>query len=474
MLEVDVAPLAIRRFEAVLDEPAVEALEQIATEGRRLLEARTVWCVNSTARGGGVAELLVPLLGYVRGAGISARWLVIDGDPEFFEVTKRLHHRLHGLPGDGGPLGPHERDVYRRTTERNAAAIGEYVDGDDIVLLHDPQVAGLAPATLATGARTVWRLHVGTDEPNDLAREAWEFLADDIAGADGYVVSRRQFAWPQMAPERTTVIAPSIDPLSPKNQAIPPDVIVSILQQIGLLGGMQPVAPEFRTTDGAVLRVQRTASILQEAPIPRDCPVVTQVSRWDPLKDPLGVLDGFVQCAEDLGDAHLVLAGPDVSAVADDPEAEQMLSIVHGRWHALPDEVRGRVHLASLPMDDVTENAAMVNALQRYSMVIVQKSLAEGFGLTVAEAMWKERPVIGGGVGGILDQIVDGESGILLEDPSDLAAFGDALRRLLGDPALAREMGAAARQRVLEHYLEPRHLADWLEITRMLLRVHQP
>lgn len=474
MLEVDVAPLSIERFDAVLDHDAVEALGQVAEEGRRLLEGRTVWCINSTARGGGVAELLVPLLGYVRGSGISARWLVIEGEPEFFDVTKRLHHRLHGLPGDGGPLGAHERDIYLRATARNAAELERYIGADDVVLLHDPQTAGLAPAAKATGASVVWRLHVGTDTPNDLAREAWAFLADDLEGVDGYVVSRRQFAWPQMDESRLAVIAPSIDPLSPKNQPLVPDVVRAILVHIGLLGGAAPTAPQFESTDGLVIRVQREATIVQEHRIPPDVPVITQVSRWDPLKDPFGVLDGFARRAADLGDAHLVLAGPDVAAVADDPEAAEMLTAVEGRWRTLDDDVRARVHLVSLPMDDLTENAAMVNALQRYSMVVVQKSLAEGFGLTVAEAMWKDRPVVAGGVGGILDQIVDGETGLLLEDPSDLDAFGEALVRILADPTAARAMGEAARQRVLERFLEPRHLADWLDIVRGLLRAPQP
>jgi trehalose synthase len=468
MTEVDVPPLPVERFEPVIGAEALAELRGVATTGHELLAGRTLWCVNSTARGGGVAELLVPLLGYVRGAGISARWIVLEGDPDFFAVTKRLHHRLHGLPGDGGPLGPREREIYERTTARNAEDLRALVAAGDVVLLHDPQTAGLAPAAKATGAHVVWRLHVGADHPNDLAREAWSFLAGDLEGLEGYVVSRGAYAWPQMPEERVHVIEPSIDPLSPKNQDLPDELVRSILQRAGLLEGAPRSATEV-ASDGTVIRVQRRATILEDRPVPRDAPVVTQISRWDPLKDPLGVLEGFVACVADLGGTHLVLAGPDVSAVADDPEAGAMLSAVRDTWHGLPDAVRERIHIVSLPMEDTAENALMVNALQRHATVVVQKSLAEGFGLTVAEAMWKSRPVVGSRVGGIQDQIVHGESGLLLDDASDRGAFADALRLLLGDPLRAAEIGHAARARVLDRFLEPRHLRDWLAITRALL-----
>ena len=188
-----------------------------------------------------------------------------------------------------------------------------------------------------------------------------------------------------------------------------------------------------------------------------------QVSRWDELKDPLGVIRGF---AEHVPEAHLVYAGPAVAAVTDDPEGEQVLRNAQRLRDELPEQARRRLHLACLPMDDPEENAIIVNALQRHARVVVQKSLAEGFGLTVAEAMWKARPVVASRIGGIQDQIEDGTSGVLLDDPHDLAAFGDAVARLLADPDRAERMGDAARERVRNGFLSSRSLLDYLGVVR--------
>jgi trehalose synthase len=193
------------------------------------------------------------------------------------------------------------------------------------------------------------------------------------------------------------------------------------------------------------------------------------VSRWDRLKDPSGLLGCFAEhCSHP--DAHLLLAGPSVAEVVDDPEGAEVLAQVREEREALPAAVRDRVHLACLPMDDVEENAVMVNAIQRRADVVVQKSLAEGFGLTVAEAMWKSRPVVASRIGGIQDQIVDGESGVLIDDPTDLAAVGGAIDSLLGDPVRAEAMGIAARERIRDSFLGTRHLMQYMElIGRMLL-----
>jgi trehalose synthase len=202
--------------------------------------------------------------------------------------------------------------------------------------------------------------------------------------------------------------------------------------------------------------------------VPDDAPVVSQVSRWDRLKDPIGVLQSFTEHSRRQR-AHLLLVGPSVADVADDPEGADVLADVRARRAALPAEQRSRVHLASLPMDDVEENAAMVNAVQRRSDVIVQKSLAEGFGLTVAEGMWKGKPLVASAVGGIQDQIEDGVSGLLISDPRDLGAAAAAIDDLLDDPARARQIGEAARQRVLEHFLGTRHLVQYMDLLEGML-----
>jgi trehalose synthase len=197
--------------------------------------------------------------------------------------------------------------------------------------------------------------------------------------------------------------------------------------------------------------------------------VVTQVSRWDALKDPVGVLNGFAEHVADQVPGHLVLAGPSAASVADDPEGAGMLQAVQQAWEDLPEEIRRRVHLVSLPMDDVEENAAVVNALQRHSTVVVQKSRAEGFGLTVAEAMWKQRPVVASGIGGIQDQIVDGESGVLISDPSNLEEFGAAVVALLADSERAEAIGRAAQARVRRNFLGPHHLGRYFDLIRRLI-----
>lgn len=198
-------------------------------------------------------------------------------------------------------------------------------------------------------------------------------------------------------------------------------------------------------------------------------PVVLQVSRWDALKDPIGVIRGFAEHVPPDTGAHLVYAAPAVEAVADDPEGARMLRESIATRESLPVEARSRIHLAALPMDDPDENAVIVNALQRHSRVIAQKSLAEGFGLSVAEAMWKARPVVASRTGGIQEQIVDGETAILLDDPHDLAAFGSAIAGLLVDAAAAERMGQRARERVRDRFLSVRSLLDYLALIRNLL-----
>jgi trehalose synthase len=205
--------------------------------------------------------------------------------------------------------------------------------------------------------------------------------------------------------------------------------------------------------------------------VPGHARLVLQVSRWDRLKDMAGVLTGFADHVADLPeDAHLMLAGPETAGVTDDPEGAEVLEECRALRLALPPEVQKRIHLCSLPMDDIDENAYLVNALQRHATVVVQKSLIEGFGLTVTEPMWKARPVIASRVGGIQDQIVDGESGLLLEDPADLDAYAAAFGRVLADDALATRLGEAARERVRDRYLGDRHLMQYVDLFEQLYR----
>jgi trehalose synthase len=466
--EVQVPSFSLERFKALLGEGYGEVAEAIE-ESRQVLRGRVVWHVNSTARGGGVAELLQSLLAYGRGAGVDLRWLTIAGNPDFFRVTKRIHNRLHGSEGDGGPLGPAERELYEDALAEAADELVELVQPGDIVYIHDPQPAGLVPHIVASDVKVIWRCHIGVDSPGDLAREAWEFMRRYVTDADAYVFSRERFVWEGLDEERVWIVPPSIDAFSPKNQDLEPGAVRAILAAIGLQEAEDPDHALFRRFDGSEARVSRAADLVQDGPLPEDAPLVSQVSRWDRLKDPVGVLDAFAEYNR-VEDAHLLLAGPSVAGVSDDPEGAEVLKEVTARRQELPPEQRSRVHLASLPMDDVQENAATVNAIQRRSNVIVQKSLAEGFGLTVAEAMWKARPLVASRIGGIQDQIEDGVSGVLIDDPTDLQAVARAVDGFISDPTRAAEVGKAARQRVLEHFLGTRSLVQYMHLLEKLLR----
>jgi trehalose synthase len=460
------------RLHALIGDRRAARFTAMAEATRELLASRAVVNVNSTAMGGGVAELLQTLLAYARGAGVDARWFVIDGSPAFFEITKRIHNHLYGDPGDGGPLGAGERGVYERTLRANANELASVVRPGDLVLLHDPQTAALAHAARRAGGIVVWRCHVGIDAPNDHVEEAWGFLRPYVEGVDAFVFSRRAFAPRWIDDDRVHVIAPSIDPFSAKNSEMPPDEAVRVLRYIGLLAGAEhpPPAP-FVRRDGTTGRIDRHADILQTGPPPpSDRPLVVQACRWDRLKDMVGVMAGFADVVARLDDAHLVLAGPSVSGVADDPESAQVFNECIAAWRTLPHAQRARVHLACTPMRDPDETAAIVNALQRHASLVVQKSLAEGFGLTVAEAMWKQRPIVASGIGGIADQIVDEKHGLLLDDPTDLAAFGKAVLRLLEDPKLAEQLASNARRRAFEEFLPDRHLEQWATLIGAAIR----
>jgi trehalose synthase len=467
---VEVSLLHPERFADVLTSDAMAAFEHTMARGRELLGSRRIWNVNSTAFGGGVAEMLRSLIGYARGAGFDARWVVVEGDDEFFVLTKRLHNRLHGAQGDGGPLGEAERSAYERRCAANATALVEMLRPGDVVILHDPQTAGMLPAVRASAdVSVIWRAHIGLDLPNDLAREAWSFLTPYLGDADAYVFSREVFTWEGLDPAKVSIIPPSIDAFSPKNHAMPFTSITAVLRAAGLAAGdHHPQRAVFERLDGSVGSVERRAQMVEEEEMSLDSPLLAQISRWDALKDPLGVLAAFAEHVHAEAEPHLLLAGPDVRAVADDPEGAQVFAEAEAAWRELPPDVRRRVHLALLPMEDAEENAVIVNALQRRADVVAQKSLAEGFGLTVAEAMWKGRPVVATRVGGIQDQIEDGRTGCLVE-PRDLRGFGEQVSALLLDPHAAERIGEAAQARVRNLFLGPRHLGQYVDLIERVL-----
>jgi trehalose synthase len=468
--EVPIGSLDPERFEDVLDPERYRAFQAAIQRAQDVFAGRIVWNVNSTARGGGVAELLRSLLAYAHGAGVDARWAVIDGAPEFFTVTKRIHNNLHGAPGDGGGLDSRELEIYGSVMNRNADELTSLFRSDDVVILHDPQTAGLCvPSKEAAGA-VIWRCHVGLDTPNEHARRAWDFLRPMVSPADRFVFSRRAFAWEELEDDKIVVIPPSIDAFSPKNQDLDPGTVQSILASAGLIDAAPEGPATFLREDGSPGTVVRTATFHDGgAPPPENVPLVVQVSRWDRLKDPVGVIEGFARYVAPHSNAHLVMAGPDVYAVDDDPEGAEVLNESLALWETVQESARARIHLVLLPMEDGEENAAMVNALQRRAAVVVQKSLAEGFGLTVSEGMWKARPVVASKVGGIQEQIIDGRTGLLLSDARDLQSFGGLVTGLLKEPRRAAAIGAEAQGRIRDEFLGPRHLMQYLDLISGLL-----
>ena len=468
---VQIGALPSERFEEVLAPEQWKRFSEAAERARDIFAGRVIWNVNSTSRGGGVAEMLVSLLAYARGVGVNTRWEVISGNPEFFTLTKRIHNNLHGAPGDGGDLAEHERDIYAAALEPNIREFTGMVSPRDVVIVHDPQPAGLVGPLKEMGVPVIWRCHVGLDQPNELTRKAWNFLRPYVAPADALVFSRRAFVWEDLPDEKIHLIAPSIDAFSPKNQELPSQNVKAILGAAGIYQNSHDIADaEFTREDGSPARVARSAKLWQGTELSETDRYVLQVSRWDRLKDPHGVIEGFVNHIAPETDAHLVYAGPAVEAVADDPEGAEVLAEAEDYFYRLDPEVQQRIHLAALPMDDLEENAAIVNALQRDAAVVIQKSLAEGFGLTVAEGMWKARPVVASRIGGIQDQIVDGQSGLLVDDPKDLTDYGAKVTSLLNDGSRAETIGRNAMERVREDFLGVRSLLQYPDLIQPLLR----
>ena len=465
---IDVPKRSVAQLEMVIGPHRQAELVQAAQQFRRRLGDRTVWNVSSTAAGGGVAEMLQVLIGYAEDLDIPVRWGVITGDAQFFVITKRLHNQIHGDPA-GGPLTGAETGHYARILAANAVELLKEIKPGDVVLLHDPQTAGLTAPLASAGARVAWRSHIGLDWANAATTAAWDFLRPQLAAAQMYVFTREDYVPGWIPPEQIAIIPPSIDPFSAKNQHLDDDVVRAILTTIGVLDVAARARPAFTRADGSKGTVERAAQITAESLPSPATPLVIQVSRWDRLKDMPGVMHGFARYARAVGDGHLALAGPAVSGVTDDPEGAAVFAECLLQWRELPDSIRRRVMLVTLPLDDPDENAAMVNALQRHATVIVQKSLAEGFGLTVAEGMWKARPVIGSAVGGIIDQIADG-TGILLPDPRNLDAFAAALAELLSDPDRAGRMGKAAQAYIGEHFVGDLHLLRYANLFGALIR----
>jgi trehalose synthase len=435
----------------VLPEPP---LRHLADRVRGQLNGARIWHVNSTDTGGGVAELLHSGISRQQRLGLPAGWLVSDAAAGFFQLTKRIHHGLHGHP-PGGQFDRSDLECYRSASERQAAGLLAHIQAGDLVVLHDPQTLGAAPGLVAAGALVAWRSHIGVIGENARTDATWRLLRSYLEPVRHCVFTVAEYAPEFLQPERVHVIRPSIDPWAAKNRELPEPLATGLLARTGLTDGTGGPEPAGRT--------------LHDAPLPAGAQVLLQVSRWDPLKDMAGVLQAFAAHLADRTPAHLVLAGPDPADIPDDPEGLAVYQQVRQHWQDLPGPVRARVHLVMLSLRDHELNAMAVNALQRRATVVSQKSLQEGFGLTVTEAMWKSRPVVASRVGGITAQITSREVGLLVDDPTDLRRFGDAVLSLLTDPAYAARIGTAAHRHCANGFLSEREIGDYLRLYLAML-----
>jgi trehalose synthase len=459
----------------------VAELKAAAAEIVPRLAGRTVWHVNSTATGGGVAEILPPVVRLLRDLGVKTEWVVIgSSDPAFFALTKRLHNLIHG---SGDPrLGPTDREVFERAGRENAARLQPLLRLDDVLIVHDPQ-----PLPLASFLRpamplvTVWRCHIGLDESNAATRAAWDFLAPYLAHYDQAAFSAPEYI-PKAMAGRARVIFPGIDPLASKNRELTLHETVGVLCRGAIIpcpgptvGDPYPALARRALPDGRFAPVSAGENI---GLLSR--PMLTQISRWDRLKGFLPLMHVFAALKQSvyatdgsvdpmlrrrLDLVRLVLAGPDPAGVADDPEATEVLDELLAAYAGLHPAVQDDIALVMLPMQSVKENALMVNALQRASTIVVQNSLREGFGLTIAEAMWKRIPVLSNSRAcGPRQQVRDGVDGRLVRDPEDEAELRNAIHEMLASPSDLRRMGRAAQRRVYDEFLVLAQLRNWAQL----------
>jgi trehalose synthase len=375
------------------------------------LAGKRVLHLSATAFGGGVAEILYTLVPLMRDAGLETEWQVIFGQDEFFDVTKAIHNAIQG---GSQTLDQEQRRIFRECNRLNAEALhGSY----DYVIVHDPQPAAIPEFKPELGSFWIWRCHIDVSEPNP---DVLAFLAQSIARYDATVFHRRQYV-PDIGLPPAYIWPPAIDPLAPKNMALSAEDAAYIVDQFGI-------------------DVSR--------------PLVTQVSRFDPWKDPLGVIEAWRLLREHHPDVQLALVG---SMAHDDPEGWEYYSQTVAAADGHPD-----IYILS-NLNNV--GSVEVNAFQVHSAAVIQKSVREGFGLTVTEGLWKGRPMVAGRVGGIVDQIQDGETGFLVDDIPGCAL---ALQRILDDPARARAMALKGKEYVRTKFLTPRLLRDWLALFNRL------
>jgi trehalose synthase len=405
---VSVGNKSLADYTHLVGRPLVQEIRDLAED----LKGLRVLHISATAFGGGVSEILYTLIPLMNDAGVEAEWQVMLGREEFYNATKRLHNALQGAPDS---LTDEEWEVFFRYNEMNAA---EITSGWDVIIVHDPQPAGIQRLVPDKSKTWVWRCHIDLSTPNP---EAIDRLVPLIKEYDASVWHVQDYV-PHALDGNTPgvhICPPAIDPLSPKNMALSPEDAAFVCDQFG---------------------------------IDVDRPLMCQVSRFDPWKDPIGVIDAYRLVTQEMPEVQLALIG---SMATDDPEGWEFFNSTMAHADGDPD-----IHILN-NFNNV--GAIEVNAFQSQADVVIQKSTREGFGLTVSEALWKGRPFIGGDVGGIPLQVQDGKTGFLVSSPDECA---DRSLRILREPDMGKQLGRQGKEHVRTHFLTPRLLRDWLRLFR--------
>ncbi|WP_088553510.1 glycosyltransferase [Calderihabitans maritimus] len=400
------APMFLEKYEELVETEVIEEIKTLAGE----LKGVSLQHINSTAVGGGVAEILKTLVPLMEEVGLNVQWTVMEGDEEFFQVTKTFHNAFHGQPVN---ITQEMFEIYREVNRRNFRLIDPDVD---FVIIHDQQPLGLVQAREGNQGRWIWYCHI---DPTGVLEKLWNFMRPLAARFDAAIYHLPEYV--KGVARREYVMPPAIDPLSEKNRPVTEEEKKAVLKKLG---------------------------------IDEDKPIILQVSRFDRLKDPVGVIEVYRLVKRNYS-CQLVLAGGEAS---DDPEGIQVLREVLKTAGDDPD-----IHVLALdPKSDLE-----INVLQQSAAVVVQKSVREGFGLTATEALWKGRPVVTTGVGGLGRQVIHGKTGLVTTTTEDMAS---AVERLLADRAYAAILGAAGKEHVRSNFILPVYLRSWLRLLRDLHR----
>ncbi len=458
---------------------AVREFLQTTQQTAAQLQDCTIWMINSTATGGGVAEMLPSQMRLMRELNVEIEWLVIEAtDEDFFTLTKRIHNAIHG--SGVGKFSARDQEVYEEVNAQNLEKALGFIKDGDLVVIHDPQPMPLARMIKAhRKVKTIWRCHIGLEEQNETTSGVWKFLSDYFDDYDHFVFSLDSYV-PQEIAHKTTLITPAIDPLSHKNRALQMHKLIGILHQSGIINDRDPILFDFYKHQvrrvlpdggfGAVNENSRLDLIFR--------PAILEISRWDRLKGFKELMEAFclmkkqnAKKADKKSTAYkrikkcrLILGGPDPKFVSDDPEGKAVLEELIKQYKGFDPALQEDIAILLLPLDNPKENALIVNALQRSSSIVVQNSLQEGFGLTATEGMWKQKPMLVSGAAGLVHQVQDKINGRINNDPQDIESLAVVLEEMLNKPKDRDKWGFNGQLRVIERFTLFTQIAQWMAL----------